>query len=253
MFVRFRERRNDGREPQSAVQATLACTGRCRNRKGQRVGWGRIGTGCPERPHCRWRFDAGNGDQIAPYRLLVSLIKNRRVDGKVQQEHVADLGAIDGHMLSEFFGRIAPEQINVITDGKLEDWSRFSIERRRHFWDELEARLARLSNRLGADETAKVREAIHARIPKPTRGELGLVESFEWKRIRDEWARRKEGARKEIADYEEEIAKARAEIAVVEPVISDIDENMRKVQLRLAQGDDSVIEESVAVRNAMSR
>jgi hypothetical protein len=56
-------------------------------------------TGCPLRPRCRWRIGGGR----VPYRLLVAVIENRRVNGKVRQEHVADLGAIEGHWLPSFF------------------------------------------------------------------------------------------------------------------------------------------------------
>ena len=103
MFVRFRERKNDTREPKR-TPAEIACAQRCANRRGQRLGPGfRAGKGCPMRPRCRWRIGLDQDVILVPYRLLVSLIANKRVEGKVRQEHVADLGAIDGHLLPMFF------------------------------------------------------------------------------------------------------------------------------------------------------
>ena len=58
------------------------------------------------KPRCRWRIGVDHGLALVPYRLHVQLAENRRVDGKVRQEHVADLGAIDGAMLADFWAGI---------------------------------------------------------------------------------------------------------------------------------------------------
>jgi hypothetical protein len=72
-----------------------------------------MGKGCPEKPRCRWR--SGLPDlELVPRRLLVSLIATWRVNGRVQQEHVADLGSIDAHMLPSFFAGVEPERANAI-------------------------------------------------------------------------------------------------------------------------------------------
>ncbi|MGO9682386.1 MAG: hypothetical protein ACLPTZ_07330 [Beijerinckiaceae bacterium] len=74
-------------------------------------------------------------------RLQVSLVETRRVDGKVQYEHVASFGSVE--------------------------WPS-SIEARITFWQRLHERLAKLSNRVDATAHAKVLGAIHARIPMVT-------------------------------------------------------------------------------------
>jgi hypothetical protein len=137
MFVRFRERISDGREPLygggvPVDGATLQCAGKCNSalREGRSIGkWtGRAGpgfrysSGCPLRPRCRWRIN----DDLVPYRLLVSVIENHRSDGKVKQQHVADLGAIDGHMLSSFYAE---------PHDTASSWSMRSIYERLEFWD----------------------------------------------------------------------------------------------------------------------
>lgn len=65
----------------------------------------------------------------------------RRVDGKVRPEHIAALGSVgDPATVAE---RVA-------------------------FWGQLHRRLDKLSNRIGADDQAKIIGAIHARIPMVT-------------------------------------------------------------------------------------
>lgn len=169
MFVRFRERSNDGREPLTGCRTFFACAGRCNgpDKAGQRAGPAfRYSSGCQLRPRCRSRIGMGDGDKLVPYRLLVGLIENRRVEGKVQQTHVADLGAIDGWLLPAFFGGLEPERANAIR-GNLGQWFMDSVEARVAFWRELDVRLARLSNRLTAEDATKIRAAIHARIARP--------------------------------------------------------------------------------------
>jgi hypothetical protein len=74
-------------------------------------------------------------------RLQVSLAESRRVDGRVQYEHVAQLGSIE-----------APP----------------TVEDRIAFWQRLHERLSKLSNRLDAATQGKVLGDIHARIPMVT-------------------------------------------------------------------------------------
>src|SRR5712691_5274873 len=62
-------------------------------------------------------------------RLQISLVEARRLNGSVRQEHVASLGSIA--MPPSITGRV-------------------------RFWNRLHERLAKLSNRLGAEEQAKV-------------------------------------------------------------------------------------------------
>jgi hypothetical protein len=104
-------------------------------------------------------------------RLNVSLIANRRIGGKVKQEHIAALGSIDaGHLLPG---------------------SEMSVRNRAAFWDGVNERLSNLANRIGPD-AAKIRDAIAARIPIPTADELAAIPEWEaneelerWKSIED--------------------------------------------------------------------
>jgi hypothetical protein len=68
-------------------------------------------------------------------RLQVSLVETRRVNGKVQHEHIAQLGAVETPLTIE--GRLA-------------------------FWQRLHERLAKLANRV---DQGKILGDVHARIP----------------------------------------------------------------------------------------
>jgi hypothetical protein len=73
-----------------------------------------------------------------PQRLRASILESHRTAGKVASEHVASLGAIALPM---------------------------TVRGRQAFWAGLWDRLATLSNRIGPDEQASIRNAVHARIP----------------------------------------------------------------------------------------
>ena len=75
------------------------------------------------------------------YRLQLSLVETRRLDGKVRHEHVASLGSI--------------ETPPTIAD-------------RIAFWSRLHERLGRLSNRIDGEMQGKVLGAVHARVPMIT-------------------------------------------------------------------------------------
>jgi hypothetical protein len=237
MFVRFRERINDGREPAS-VQAKVQCAGHCHR------------NACPLRPRCRWRI----GGDLVPYRLLVGLIENRRADGKVRQAHVADLGAIDGHMLPSFFAGLTPERANAIR-GSIVEWYAKSISARCAFWAGLDERLARLANRISADDAAKVRASVQERIPRPSPEDIEQVEAWNasqeagrWETLRDHYQGLIDDEQKRIAAHEKHIEKARGWIAVTEPVINEINSNVRKIQQRAASGDRSFVKVSAEGR-----
>src|SRR6516164_7516010 len=133
MSVRYRKIVSDGTEP-CGVAAQRNCNGSCRSRYRSRVGR------CPRKPRCRWRIGMLQlPDGLVPYRLKVSIIENRRVDGKVRQEHVADLGTIDGHMLPEFWAGLDSSKIVEI---QWENWSDHSVYARIAFWETAKPRLA---------------------------------------------------------------------------------------------------------------
>src|SRR5262245_39541175 len=76
-----------------------------------------------------------------PYGLAMSLVENRRENGRICHEHVASLGSIE-----------TPP----------------SMAARIEFWRGLHERLAQLSNRLDAETRGKVMVAVHARVPMVT-------------------------------------------------------------------------------------
>jgi hypothetical protein len=217
MFVRFRERPNDAREPYWA-QATRLCTGRCANRRGQQQFGMRWGVGCPERPRCRWRV-AG----LVPYRLLVSLSETRRVatasGGKVRHEHVADLGAIDGTMLPAFYAGLDAEAAQAACNAA---WHRRSIVTRLSYWNGLEARLARLVNRLDEAQAAMVRQAVHARIAQPTEQEIAETEARKWLKLFESYHRLVTDEQASIEKLEDIIRGRREWIAQMQPLLDDI-------------------------------
>jgi hypothetical protein len=75
------------------------------------------------------------------YGLAMSLVENRRENGRICHEHVANLGSIE-----------TPP----------------SVAARIEFWRGLHERLAQLSNRLDAETRCKVMVAVHARVPMVT-------------------------------------------------------------------------------------
>jgi hypothetical protein len=245
MFVRFRERISDGRQP-DFVESKLQCAGRCRpDLKDYRAGPGqRYLTGCPFKPRCRWRI---KGDLI-PYRLLVGLIENRRVSGKVRQTYVADLGAIEGHVLPSFFSQPMPAE-----------WYVVSISKRLAFWNALDERLTRLANRINTEDAAKVREAIQPRIPRPTEEDVNQLEAWtamqevvEWENLRGGFQGQIDLQRHSIATYERLIEEAKGSIGSLLPVVGEVNRNVRLVQQRLAEGDRSIVKESREVRHQAS-
>ena len=83
------------------------------------------------------------------WRLQASLTQTRRVAGKKQSEHISSLGSVDAAV---------------------------SVRERIAFWANLPERLARLGNRVGADEHGKIIGALHARIPMVTIEDLLSVQ-----------------------------------------------------------------------------
>src|SRR5271170_2921987 len=82
-------------------------------------------------------------------RLQASLMHTRRVAGKMDSEHIASLGSVDADV---------------------------SVRERLAFWSKLPERLARLGNRVGPDDHAKIYAALHARIPMVTPDEQRAIQ-----------------------------------------------------------------------------
>jgi len=154
MFIRFREmtarRYGDG---------ARECIGKCQDRPRYYARYG-VGfhvkgrtflQGCPMKPLCPLAKPR--------HRLEVSIVETRREVGKVRQRHVASLGTL---------------------------WSDTPADRER-FWIECEARLERLSNRLGPD-LDRLRQAIAARIPPVTDAERETMKAAAWERLEQFWS-----------------------------------------------------------------
>jgi hypothetical protein len=90
-----------------------------------------------------------------PYGLAMSLVENRRENGRICHKHVASLGSIE-----------TPP----------------SVAARIEFWRGLHERLAQLSNRLDAEMRGKVTVAVHARVPMVTPEELAVPRYLEFVR-----------------------------------------------------------------------
>jgi hypothetical protein len=82
-------------------------------------------------------------------RLQISLVHSHRVDGRVQEDHVAALGSVPVPM---------------------------TVADRIEFWDQAHDRLARLANRLGTDGYAKIAKELRAKVPPVTEAERRKAE-----------------------------------------------------------------------------
>jgi len=182
MFIRFREmtaqRYGDGKRE---------CVGKCKDRPryypryglGMQVKGRTLLEGCPMKPLCPLVHKR--------HRLEVSIVETRREDGKVKQKHVASLGSIADD----------------------------TIEARGIFWQECEARLARLANRLGPD-LDRLREAIAGRIPPPTDADRALLTAWEWDRLEGMWDGHAQGKARESSRWNELAKQIRREATEAE-------------------------------------
>jgi hypothetical protein len=147
-------------------------------------------------------------------RLHASLIETRRVAGKVQQEHIASLGAVG----------VPP-----------------SIQDRLRLWSDLPARLARSGNRITADDHPKIVDALHGRIPMVTADDRRTLqqENAESDRLflitlRDLNADAAEGHKRVLATVEKQAVEAQAAVADADAKIASLAERLD----RLRRGED---------------
>jgi hypothetical protein len=110
----------------------------------------------------------------------------QRVSGKMQSEHISSLGSVDAEV---------------------------SVRERLAFWAKLPERLARLANRVGPDDQAKVYAALHARIPMVIQEENAEDDERFWDTMRDIGASSVEGHKALIARAEAVIAKEGPRVA----------------------------------------
>jgi hypothetical protein len=99
--------------------------------------------GIPEIREMHWRchYMFVRFRQQASNRLSVSIVHSQRVGGRLKHDHIAALGPVE----------MPPSVADRIT-----------------FWQRVNERLTKLSNRIDATAQAKIRGAIHQRIPMPT-------------------------------------------------------------------------------------
>ena len=128
---------------------------------------------CMMKPRCRWYI--GNEEKLAPYRLKVILVENRRVNGKVKQETISVLGSIDAHLLPDFYADVNPVAADQM---KAKGWTAMSLRERSAFWEGVNKRLGTLSNRLGPDRK-RILNAVHKRVPWPMGAERNTLELLE--------------------------------------------------------------------------
>jgi hypothetical protein len=120
-------------------------------------------------------------------RLQASLMQTRRVSGKMRSEHIASLGSVDAEV---------------------------SVRERLAFWAKLPERLARLANRVGPDEHAKIYGALHARVPMVTAEEQRAIQEANAEGDERFW-----GAMRDIGTAsvkEHKVLNSRAEIKIAE-------------------------------------
>ena len=150
VLTRFRVRVKKRVEPIQALMVSNGCSepGASQARRGgDRIN--QVPTGCCSgKPVCivtrsaiNWPLHMFVRFRQGARRLQLSLVETRRLNGRVQHEHIGGLGS----------ARLP-----------------LSPETRLEFWTKLHPRLARLANRLDDAAQATVLAAVHARIPMVT-------------------------------------------------------------------------------------
>ena len=150
------------------------------------------------------RFHSATG------RLQCALVETRRVNGKVRQEHIAALGSVP----------VPPAVADRVT-----------------FWKKLHERLAKLANRVGAEDQAKIMGAIHARIPMvmvPEQQGLQLenIEADQrfWNSMRENWEEQVAGKKAIVAKLERDIAEAQTEAARASEHVANAQARIERLQ-----------------------
>ena len=113
-------------------------------------------------------------------------MQTRRVSGKMQSEHIASLGSVDAEV---------------------------SVRERLAFWAKLPERLARLANRVGPDDQAKVYAALHARIPMVTPDEQRAIQEANAEGDERFWGAMRDMGTASVEEHKALIARAETKIA----------------------------------------
>ncbi len=133
-------------------------------------------------------------------------MQTRRVSWKIHSEHIASLGSVDAGA---------------------------SVRERFAFWAKLPERLARLGNRVGPEEHAKIYGALHARIPMVTPDEQRSIQEENAKDDERFWDTMRNLNASHIEGYKAHIALAEAKIAEMEPEVATAAERVEVARSRL--------------------
>jgi hypothetical protein len=139
-------------------------------------------------------------------RLQASLVETRRVGGRIVAEHIGALGSVDAAV---------------------------SVRERLAFWAKLPERLARLANRVGADNLPKIYEALHARIPMVTPDEQRAIQEENAKDDERFWDALRDMSAGSIEGRKALIAKAEAQNAEQAPMVEQAAEKAEAAKSRL--------------------
>ena len=139
-------------------------------------------------------------------RLQASLMKTRRISGKMHTEHIASLGSVDADV---------------------------SVRERLAFWAKLPDRLARLGNRVGPDEHGKIYGALHARIPMVTPDEQRAIQEENTKDDERFWDTIHDMNASMVEGHKALIVTAEAKIAEVAPDVAKAAERREAAKARL--------------------
>jgi hypothetical protein len=139
-------------------------------------------------------------------RFQASLMQTRRVSGKMHSEHIASLGSVDVEV---------------------------SVRERLAFWAKLPGRLARLGNRVGRDDQAKVYAALHARIPMVTADEQRAIQQANAEGDERFWEAMRDMGTASVEEHKALISSAEKRIAEQAPKAAEAGERAQAAKDRL--------------------
>lgn len=149
-------------------------------------------------------------------RLSARLVEHRRVDGRVRQEHVAELSAIDDAAL------LVPGEV-------------LGIGARRAFWRTANAALARLANRIDAETEGMIRGALHARVSIVTPDELQRLALANAEHDAEFWRHQAEQGRQIVTAREGLIATAQSALVDDKAIVAADEERAAEAEKRIAR------------------
>jgi hypothetical protein len=141
-------------------------------------------------------------------RLQASLMRTWRVAGKMHTEHIASLGSVDADV---------------------------SVRERIAFWAALPGRLARLGNRVSADDHGKIYGALHACIPMVTVEEQRAVQEENAKDDEQFWEAMRDMGAASVEEHKALISSAETKIAEQAPRVAEAGERVEAAKDRLAR------------------